>query len=353
MSGLAWIILNLALAIGAVYGTVKVRSTPVPKPLQLEEAAKPEADSQHKALSRNEKADETEPAKPRALAANAPMDDLWKQTLFLPTRTEDTGEEDANQAAAEQAEQAARNIEFELVGLAQINVLTEEDPVPVAILRSKVGSERGGRPSPRRGGPPNRNNPRGPQPAATPDSPTKNDEKQVFRVGEKINQTGYLLKNIDLDEKFVEVTRNGETVKLSINFVGTEAVQRREAVTKATTQKHQEQQRRIEQENRERQQTAAAVAQQNQTNETQTTNQTGDQPQPNANPGAPPPPPGTSAQENAAGGTQNGSASPDARAERLRRIAEARQQRQARQQQGSNAQNNSSEAAPPPPPPGQ
>lgn len=356
MSGLAWIILNLALAFGAVYGTMKVRNTPAPKPLQLEEAAEPATDSQHKSVARNEKGNEATSDKPRPLATNAPMDDLWKQTLFLPTRTEETEEGNAEQAAAEQAELAARNIEFELVGIAQIHVLNETDPVPIAILRSKVGADRGGRGGPpgRRGGPPSRdrNNPRSnqPQPGAGADSSAKNAEKQVFRVGEKINQTGYLLKSIDPDEKMVEVSRNGETVKLYINFTGSEATQRREAVSQASAKKHQEQARRIEQENRERQQAVqAAQAAAN-------TNPDGGPPAPpgsiNATPdGGPPPPPGAAtnnAPDNQRGTT--GSASPDARSERLRRIAEARQQRQARQQ-NSDTQNNNQNTAPPPPAP--
>ncbi len=347
MSGLAWIILNLALAIGAVYGTLKVRNTPAPKPLQLEEAPQPQTDAQHKATApRNDKAAAAATAKPRALPANAPMDDLWRQTLFLPTRTEDTADAEAAQEA-EQAALAARNIEFELVGLAQINVIGEADPVPVAILRSKVGSERGGRGPQRRSTPRDRNTPlHGPQQpaAAKAETAAKNDEKQVFRVGEKINQTGYLLRAIDLDAKMVEVTRNGEDVKLYINFAGSEAAQRRDAVTQAANQKHQEQQRRIEQENRERQQAQQAQAAAQQPNN-----------------GAPPAPDGAPAEASNANVPDTTTAptsnptSPDARAERLRRIAEARQQRQARQNQSSNQQNatqqrNSSNAMPPPPP---
>ena len=352
MSGLAWIILNIALVIGAAYGTVKVRNTPAPNPLQLEEPAKSEEESQHKTSARNEKPAESKLSASRPLAANAPMDDLWKQTLFLPTRTEDTGEDNAEQANLEQAAMAARNIEFELVGIAQINVVGEEDPVPVAILRSKIGAERGGRGTPRRGGPPSRDrNPRNNQPQPSnpaADSQAKSEEKQVFRVGEKINQTGYLLVDINAKEKMVEVSRNGETVKLYINFIGEEATQRREAVSQATAKKHQEQARRIEQENRERQQAAQAA----QTQEAPT------QPASNANPGGPPAPPGapanrTSPDSRAANAT--GPASPDARAERLRRIAEARQQQQARQQQNANtpANNQNQNAAPPPPPPGE
>ncbi len=347
MSGLAWIILNIALVIGAAYGTIKVRNTPAPKPLQLEEPAKPEAESPHKASTRNEKPAESKSSAPRPLATNASMDDLWKQTLFFPTRTEETEEGNAEQTNIEQAALAARNIEFELVGIAQINVVGEEDPVPVAILRSKIGSERGGRPGTRRGNPRDRNNPRGnqPQPSNTAaDSQSKSEEKQVFRVGEKINQTGYLLVNINADEKMVEVSRNGETVKLYINFIGEEATQRREAVSQATAQKHQEQARRIAQEQ------ARRIEQENR-DQQQATQVTNTQPTANANPGGPPPPPGAPASNTSPDnrGT-SGPASPDARAERLRRIAEARQQQQqARQQQNANNQNQN--AAPPPPPP--
>ena len=99
MSGLAWIIINFALVIGAAYGTIKVRNTPAPKPLQLEEPAKSEEESQHKASARNEKPAESKPSTSRPLTTNASMDDLWKQTLFFPTRTEDTGEDNAEHYA--------------------------------------------------------------------------------------------------------------------------------------------------------------------------------------------------------------------------------------------------------------
>ena len=324
MSGFSWILLNIVLIVGALYGTMKVRSAPPPKPLQLEEAVAANSQDavQHKNAPRGADKNSGTPTAPsRALSTNASLDALWKQTLFLPTRTEDTGEDAAEQAAAEQAAFAANNIEFELVGIAQISTVDTSDPVPVAILRSKVGAasgQRGRRPPARGGG--GRNN--GP---ATPAEPSKNEERQVFRVGDKINQTGYLLTNIDADANMVEVTRNGETVKLYINFAGTEAMQRREAVSQETARRHQEQQRRIEQENTARQQAQATQAQAAQAT-------------PTANPGAPPGPPGPPGTP----GSNTTSASPgdgspanpsDARAERLRRIAEARQQRQARQQQ--------------------
>ena len=277
-------------------------------------------------------------ASPRGLATNANLDDLWKQTLFLPSRTEDTGES-ATDNVEEQAELAARNIEFELVGIAQINVVDAEAPAPVAILRSKVGAERAARGRDMRRGNPRdrnaRNNP--PGPAQPTDNKAKNEEKQVFRVGEKINQTGYTLVSINPDEKMVEVSRNGETVKLFINFTGAEATQRREAANQATERKRQEQARRIEQENRERMQ-AQNPAQPNATP---------------ANPGQPPGPPGSSTAPEAAmdnhavpGGANTAPTSPDARAERLRRIAEARQARQARQQQSQNTDAPPNQASP-------
>ena len=327
MSGLSWLILTLALMVGAVYGTVKVHNAPVPQPLQLEESAKSENDASHKGAARGEKEKPPAPAvSGKSLPANANLDDLWRQTLFLPTRTEDTGEDNAGNAAEAEA-QAARNIEFELVGIAQINVVDAEEPAPVAILRSKVGSERASRArGARRGNPRDRNSQNNVPAPSGGDDKSKGEERQVFRVGEKINQTGYVLTSIDLESKMVEVSRNGETVKLYINFAGPEAIQRREAANQVAEQKRQEQARRLEQENRARLQ-AQNPAQPNATP---------------ANPGVPPGPPGS---ETAPGGAASNMpspggppgvppSSPDARAERLRRIAEARQ---ARQQQSQNA----------------
>ncbi|MBQ4480088.1 MAG: hypothetical protein II943_05580 [Victivallales bacterium] len=157
MSGFSWILLNIVLIVGAIYGTMKVRSAPPPKPLQLEEAVAANSQDavQHKNAPRGADKNSGTPTAPsRALSTNASLDALWKQTLFLPTRTEDTGEDAAEQAAAEQAAFAANNIEFELVGIAQISTVDTSDPVPVAILRSKVGAASGqrGRRPPARGG---------------------------------------------------------------------------------------------------------------------------------------------------------------------------------------------------------
>ena len=56
MSGPSWILLNLILIVGAVYGTMKVRSAPPQRPLHLEEKAAA-ASSQHKATTPGEKAE--------------------------------------------------------------------------------------------------------------------------------------------------------------------------------------------------------------------------------------------------------------------------------------------------------
>ena len=288
MTGIAWIILDAVLALTAAVGTVKVSTTPPPRPLTEEQLAGPE--KTQKENDRNATAAAQPSLRPQrhkdALPERASLDDLWRSTLFLPTRAEaEPGDADA-EAAAQAAALAGQNFEFELIGIAQI-CPAGSNPVPIAVLRSKQAGQRNDRRMP-----PNRRNPRDnrPDPKQQP-AEKKAPEKLIFKEGDPLNGTGYLLKAIYPDQKMVEVSRGSEVIKLFINYAGEAAVQRRADATQAVAEKK----KKAEEEEAKRQQSIRERQAQQQ--QQQNNNQ--------ANPGRPPMPPGmNNGQQN--GGQQRG-----------------------------------------------
>ena len=273
MSGLAWFLLDALLAAVTVFGTAKVFTSKPPQPLpasRLEGGLAPEKP----ASSREPKVVSLMPEAPEeALPPKASLEALWRETLFLPGRQEREPEEGEAQAQAALAATAEKNFEFELVGIAQISP-TDKPPVPVAILRGRQAAARANsRPLPGR-----RLSPRGEeaQAAAKPAKPAK----MIFREGDPINDTGYLLKAIYPEEKMVEVVRGGQVLQLRINYAGAEAAQRREALVEEQAKKRQAEEQQRQNSIRARQQ-----EEQKQLQETQRAREA-------ANPGLPPPPPG-------------------------------------------------------------
>lgn len=280
MSGIALIILNAVLAIAAIGGTVMVSQRSKPAPLVIEQQSEKDSASGKTAESERR---ESAPASKSASGSsnlvprlsNAELDDLWRMTVFLPTREEaEPSENPEEAAAAEAAALAAQNIEFELIGLASIAQIGQEAQ-PVAILRNKATGNR--RSNNSRNQPKNRrtttNNKRestNKEIAAFSD-PTGQYRREVFRVGDKINLTGYTLKSIDMEERKVVVVRGSESVTLSINFTSNEAASRRDSATQAALKKREE-----------RNKEEIAVAQ-----------RVADERQQLNNPGQPPAPPGT------------------------------------------------------------
>ncbi len=250
MSGIAWILLNIALIVGATYGTVSIATQPAPAPLKLEEDAAQKDNGARKPTPKKETPTAGRTSTTATpLSPNASLDDLWAKTLFNPDRTETIPEngESAAEAAAQAAAQAKMNIDFELVGIAQISQ-PGKDAVPVAILRSRVQNSRRGSRTPNRRGPTinptlNRQN------AGKADTDPKRPTKKVFKVGDPINETGYVLKSIVPSERMVEVIRAGKTVKLYIDFAGEEAQQRRTEASVAAAKRLEEAEKRLPQPN--------------------------------------------------------------------------------------------------------
>ena len=229
MPGIVWIIVNAALVVAAIGGTIAVKRRPAPAPVALEEKAAKGEEAKKPAAGAAANASSGQfVAVNNGLPADASLDDLWRHTLFLPSREEiEVGEGGMTpEEAARAAALAAQKIEFELVGIAQM-ALPEKEPEPVALLRNKVASG-GGRAGARRfaGGQPGRG---GAGDNTAPDTPAQ-PVQLVFRTGETVNGTGYKVKSIDVVNRAVEVERGGEVVKLTINFTSEEANQRRNAV---------------------------------------------------------------------------------------------------------------------------
>ncbi len=303
MSGIAWIILDCLLALAAVGGTVKVIATPPPAPLpaeRLEPKAPKNAEKPGAEMRATKDAAAKEGAvNPDALPANASLDDLWKKTLFLPTRQEKEPDQTAAELSAEAAAAAAKNFEFELIGIAQISPANQA-PAPIAILRSKqqASSRNAGR------------NRRGRNKDSQKEPETKKAAaplKLIFHEGDPLNDTGYLLKAIHPDQKMVEIVRGTETLQLRINYAGEEATKRRQEMAEAIqTKKEQQAQEQQQASIRQRQAQQAQQAKEQEAAKKQ------------ANPGQPPPPPGMGNDSPASNNTSTAAKNNDAGTRALR-----------------------------------
>ena len=270
MSTIAWIVIN-AVLLGSAVASVKLAKD-LPKELKEEQkqllsqekpsvkkAAAKDAAKDAKA-TKNVKASHPEQRAPQIRMGT--LDDIWKKSLFNPDRTELVETE-----APENTEPIqATNSELELGGIAQLG------KTPVVIIRMKQQQRgRGGRngmggntPGLRFGGQPgnmpgNRFGQPGNMPGMTgnrfqpgnmpgmmggrfgqngmPLPPWMQQQQQqqpqpqgkkIFRIGDTINDTGYVLKDILPEERACIISRNGRDEKLSIEFGDTQSANRKQ-----------------------------------------------------------------------------------------------------------------------------
>ena len=272
MNTIAWIVIN-AVLLGSAVASVKLAKD-LPKELKEEQKQllSQEKPSVKKAASKdaakdaktakNVKASQPEQRAPQIRMGT--LDDIWKKSLFNPDRTELVETE-----APENAEPIqATNSELELGGIAQLG------KTPVVIIRMKQQQRgRGGRngmggnmPGSRFGQPGNmpgmtgnRFQP-GNMPGMTgnrfqpgnmpgmmggrfgqngmPLPPWMQQQQQqqqpqpqgkkIFRIGDTINDTGYVLKDILPEERACIISRNGRDEKLSIEFGDTQSASRKQ-----------------------------------------------------------------------------------------------------------------------------
>lgn len=216
MNSLSWLSLIIALAMGAVLSTsaMKYLAQPLPPMAKADD-------------SKDAKTTKSTPEESRQVVAlpsaknQLDMDDLWEKSLFNPQRTE-RAPDAADAQADTQAEQV--NAEFELVGIARIG--TPENAKPVAIIKQKTQPARNRRimTRPVRGRP------------APPPTPEAEDEKsgkavqKIFRVGETLMNTGYVVDEINPQDNAVTLSRNGEKVTLMIQLADKQDSARRDSV---------------------------------------------------------------------------------------------------------------------------
>ena len=272
MNTIAWIVIN-AVLLGSAVASVKLAKD-LPKELKEEQKQllSQEKPSVKKAASKDAAKDAktakaaTKAAQPEQRAPQIRMgtlDDIWKKSLFNPDRTELVETE-----APENAEPIqATNSELELGGIAQLG------KTPVVIIRMKQQQRgRGGRngmggnmPGSRFGQPGNMPGSRfgqsGNMPGMTgnrfqpgnmpgmmggrfgqngmPLPPWMQQQQQqqqqpqpqgkkIFRIGDTINDTGYVLKDILPEERACIISRNGRDEKLSIEFGDTQSASRKQ-----------------------------------------------------------------------------------------------------------------------------
>ena len=271
MNTIAWIVIN-AVLLGSAVASVKLAKD-LPKELKEEQKQllSQEKPSVKKAASKDAAKDAktakaaTKAAQPEQRAPQIRMgtlDDIWKKSLFNPDRTELMETETPQDSEPVQA----TNSELELGGIAQLG------KTPVVIIRMKQQQRgRGGRngmggnmPGSRFGQPGNMPGSRfgqsGNMPGMTgnrfqpgnmpgmmggrfaqngmPLPPWMQQQQQqqqpqpqgkkIFRIGDTINDTGYVLKDILPEERACIISRNGRDEKLSIEFGDTQSASRKQ-----------------------------------------------------------------------------------------------------------------------------
>lgn len=247
MNRLSWLSLIIALAMGAVLTTSAIKHLTKPLP------PLPKNDGVKEAKATKPTPDENRqvPTRPSSIP-NTDMDDLWEKSLFNALRTERIA--DAAEAQADQQNDQV-NAEFELIGIARIG--SPDNAQPIAIIKQKTAGAPRGRAIPIR---PTRGRVSAPPPQAPPNPESKNEKVQkIFRIGEKLLNSGYVLQAITPQENSVLLVRGSEEVTLKIQLSDKEDSVRRDNVVNEALAVRQQQQATQEAEAK-RQEAAAQTA---------------------------------------------------------------------------------------------
>ena len=273
MNTIAWIVINAVLLGSAVVSVKLAKDLPKELKNEQQQLLTPDKPSTKKTAAKeaakdaktakNVKTSQPEQKAPQIRMGT--LDDIWKKSLFNPDRTELTETE----APQDSEPVIATNSELELGGIAQLG------KSPVAIIRQKPQQRgRGGRsgmgnmpgsrfgqngmgnmPGSRFGQPGMGNMPgmmgsRFGQPGNMPgmmgsrfgqngmplppwmqqqqQQQPQPQGKKIFRIGDTINDTGYVLKDILPEERACIISRNGRDEKLSIEFGDTQSASRKQ-----------------------------------------------------------------------------------------------------------------------------
>ncbi len=232
MTGTTWMLLLsvLLVSVGLSYSGMKKMSAPLPKYTKPEVVAKP---------TRTVDTANVIAVEPRKKEEVRNWDLLWKNSLFKDDRTE---VEATAEPATEAGSQEQVNNEFELVGIARMG--RKDASTPVAIIlevknnRNRMGNMNRNNPMQRRpggfpGGDPRFNRPNDRPTLNTP--PTQEPEnrkanKSLYRIGDKVAATDYVIKNIIMEENKVALERGGVETVLILDEKNTNNSIRRERV---------------------------------------------------------------------------------------------------------------------------
>ncbi|MBQ7178287.1 MAG: hypothetical protein IJS08_12805, partial [Victivallales bacterium] len=240
MSGNNWFLLIAGLVLSSVLAMAGARkmSAPLPKyksPLLEEQNAgvsieTPSPDKTGKAASK------------KVAKSNREYDILWEKSLFNDSRKE--GENGPETATSEVQGRTMTNSEFEVVGIARIG--KKEEAVPVAIITQVRSNARQNNRNNFRGNNNFNNNFRGnnnnmnnnpamrrpmnrqaePEPVVATDD--RRVDKNIYRAGDAIANTGYTVKSIIVEENKVIITRAGVDLTLVLDEANTNNSVRRE-----------------------------------------------------------------------------------------------------------------------------
>ena len=234
MTGTTWMMLLgvLLVSVGLSYSGMKKMSAPLPKYTKPEQA-----ESQTRTIDNSN----VIAVEPREKEEVRNWDLLWKNTLFKDDRTEVEATADP---AAEADSQEQVNNEFELVGIARMG--RKDASTPVAIILEVKNNARN-----RMNNMNNRNMPLNRRPGGFPgdtrinrpnDRPSLNKppeqqqpenrkaNKSLYRIGDKVAATDYVIKNIIMEENKVVLERGGVETVLILDEKNTNNSIRRERV---------------------------------------------------------------------------------------------------------------------------
>lgn len=221
MTGTSWMILLSVLALSAAMSMTAMKKLNKPLP----EYKKPEQKVVSNAATSSTSDNLTDGRTMSRAQENRNYDLLWEKSLFKDDRTEVVATEGGDAAAATETVQT--NSDFELVGIACLGRKEAKTPVAIILQNRNVRNNRmANRPGMRRGGAPVP----APQQNAAPEEEERKADKSLFRVGDSIGKTGYQVKEINLDENKVILSRNGQDITLVLDEKNTNNSIRREKV---------------------------------------------------------------------------------------------------------------------------
>lgn len=230
MSNVSWLFLNALLIVTAILSTVTMRRIATPELPSIEATEKAGKDSKG---GKSDPQQQINRLAPKTTTLN--FEEIWEKSLFRPDRTEktDTG------TGSPDGDQAPEKSDFELTGIAWMGLPGQAKPVAVIKQRQNLPARsparrviRAGRRVPLPGG-------QGEAQSPDSDAPAK-PQKVVFAVGDAINDSGYILAEINTEENSAVLKRNAERVELKIEF-GSDASQQRKtaAVNEASARQKQ------------------------------------------------------------------------------------------------------------------